>query len=309
MGVFNKSFDGYGVTVKNDIVYGSINGFYFNAVRIPAMREVRIMINYKSDDPEITPKIEQVFNNLKAQNPKLISITFGTYHLLITQGEQSAKKTAQLTELTVMQMTQFLAVRGCVTCCASCGEPQASFFNINGGVSCVCESCAQKVVGQFEQTRAATRQMKSKVVPGAVGAFLGALVGMVLWIVIYRLGYIAGIAGAVGIICSMKAYEKFGGWLDVKGIVISSVFSLVLIYIAHNIAITMIIVNEFEKYSIDYDFFDVYKNLPEFLELLEVKSQYWSDLIIGYVLTVIVGASYVIAAVRGAIGSYNMKRM
>ena len=53
----------------------------------------------------------------------------------------------------------------------------------------------------------------SNVLAGLVGAFLGSLVGVVLWLVVYKLGYIAGISGAVMVICAMMGYNKFGLWI------------------------------------------------------------------------------------------------
>ena len=51
--------------------------------------------------------------------------------------------------------------------------------------------------------------MKENVLAGAVGAFLFALVGGILWFVLYQLGYLAAISGLVGVICAVKGQTFF----------------------------------------------------------------------------------------------------
>lgn len=46
---------------------------------------------------------------------------------------------------------------------------------------------------------------------GVTEAFLGCLVGVILWSLLYNSGYIESIKGLVMVVCAMKEYEKFGG--------------------------------------------------------------------------------------------------
>ena len=55
---------------------------------------------------------------------------------------------------------------------------------------------------------------------------------------IYRLGYIAGIAGAVTAICALRGYELLGGHLDRKGVIISTVMMMVMIFFANRLSWT-----------------------------------------------------------------------
>ena len=63
--------------------------------------------------------------------------------------------------------------------------------------------------------------VKENVLAGAVGAFLFALVGGVLWFVLYLVGFFAGISGLVGAVCAVKGYSLFSKKESVKGIVIA----------------------------------------------------------------------------------------
>lgn len=222
MGTFSKVFAGCNVVQEKFRVYGNLNGFNFCATHIPNGYEVQIRINYKSENPDIRQLILQVFNNMKAQNKKLTSIDIDDYSVLIHQRTQSQKKMVALTESTVKQMIGFLTAQGCTSGCVVCGNSDAVFYEVNGGMNCLCENCSREVAGQLEANRRQVTANKSKLVPGLVGALIGSLIGAALWILIYQLGYIAGIAGAITIICAIKGYEKLGGCLDVKGVILRS---------------------------------------------------------------------------------------
>lgn len=92
----------------------------------------------------------------------------------------------------------------------------------------------------------------------------------------------------------MKGYEKLGKYLDAKGVVISVIISLVMIYVANQVAWTIEITNIFNEVGQQLSFFDVYRNLLDILKEIEILSgeinivsSFYSDLIIGYVLSAI----------------------
>ena len=122
-----------------------------------------------------------------------------------------------------------------------------------------------------------------RLVPGLVGAFLGSLIGCALWVVIYRLGYIAGIAGAVTAICAMKGYEMLGGHLDRKGVAGSAIIMVVMIYFANRLGLGLGRLLGAGRYG--WGFFECFQYLGSILESSDLTGNYMGDLIIGYVLT------------------------
>jgi hypothetical protein len=67
---------------------------------------------------------------------------------------------------------------------------------------------------------------------GILGALLFSLVGGVLYFIIYQLGFIAGIAGFVSVICAVKGYKWLGKRESVKGVIISVIISVAVIFLA-----------------------------------------------------------------------------
>ena len=120
-------------------------------------------------------------------------------------------------------------------------------------------------------------------VTGIVGAFGGVLIGVVLWILIYQMGFIAGIAGFVMMICAFKGFELLGGRINLAGAVICVILVLVAVYFAHNIAIAISVMQE-----LDTSFSSAYQSLSVLRdEVSEFNSAYLHDLLIGYVLTLV----------------------
>ncbi|MDO4166401.1 MAG: hypothetical protein Q4D32_03245 [Eubacteriales bacterium] len=142
--------------------------------------------------------------------------------------------------------------------------------------------------------------VRSNVITGTVGALLGSLVGVALWVLIYQLGYLAGIAGAVMIVCAMFGYEKLGKSLDTKGVVICVILSIVMIFLAQQLAMTLAVVQAFKNQDVDVSFGFMFRNLFKHLEYLDLMSVFVRDLAVGYVLFFIASISTIAKAFRGS---------
>ena len=77
-------------------------------------------------------------------------------------------------------------------------------------------------------------EIKENGLAGAVGAFLFALVGGLLWYVLWQMGFLASLSGLVGVICAVKGYTIFAKTKkeSVKCYVIASIMAVVVLAIA-----------------------------------------------------------------------------
>ncbi|MFQ8922600.1 MAG: hypothetical protein ACLR60_11950 [Clostridium paraputrificum] len=121
---------------------------------------------------------------------------------------------------------------------------------------------------------------------GVIGAFLGSLVGVILWILLYNFGYIASISGLVMVICAIKGYEKFGGEINKVGMVIILIMTIIMVYIATHLSYGVEIYSTFKIDGVTI--FDGVKSVGMFLdEIPEVKSSFIKDLLMGYLFTLV----------------------
>lgn len=126
---------------------------------------------------------------------------------------------------------------------------------------------------------------KSVVFLGIIGAVIGAALGSVVWIIIGKIGFIAGIAGLIMVIAAMKGYSILAGTIDRKGRIISIC-----------IAMAMILAANYSSYAIEYciandslnpeGLIDAYKMLPALMTKANLWSSFAIDLILGYALSI-----------------------
>ena len=153
--------------------------------------------------------------------------------------------------------------------------------------------------------------VRENVVAGIVGAFLFSLAGGILWFVIYLFGFIAGISGLVGAVCAIKGYSIFAKKESMKGIVISVIISLLVIAAAWYMCFAYDIYTFYnDMYAlgeIDYTltFSESASAVPYFLSEPDIGPAYIKDLLIGLVLCIVGGGSYVVNKMKGLKNAKN----
>jgi hypothetical protein len=128
---------------------------------------------------------------------------------------------------------------------------------------------------------------KSNALLGIIGAILGAVLGGIVWIIIGKMGFIAGIAGFLMMSFAIKGYRKFSGALDKKGQIISVIIAFLMIFVANYLGYAL----EYCKYyySGDYSITNLitsFRKLPDFLTLTEIWGSFLKDLVVGYLLSI-----------------------
>ena len=131
------------------------------------------------------------------------------------------------------------------------------------------------------------------VLAGIVGSFLFALIGAVLWFVVYQIGIIAAICGLVTVICAINGYRIFARNLSMEGIVISIVISVVMIAVAEYTCVAYDIYKVYsEVYSVS--FFAAFRSVFGFMaEYGELTGAVIRDLLIGYALGAVGSFTYI----------------
>lgn len=125
---------------------------------------------------------------------------------------------------------------------------------------------------------------------GTVGAFLFALVGGIVYFLLWQVGFIASISGIISVICAMKGYEIFAAKKSKFGIVISAVMSALVIIIAWYLCLSFDVFKAYNEWyesgEIDYaiTFADAVRGAYLFLEEPDIASEYLVNLAIGIAL-------------------------
>jgi len=196
-----------------------------------------------------------------------------------------------------------------VNCCEFCGShDDLGIYSLAGRCTSICSTCFGKAQTDLSIAQQEIKETKSNVAAGIVGALLGSLIGVVLWVIVYQLGYIAGIVGFVMAICCMKGYEKFGGKLNLPGMIISLVIAVGMLYFAENISLALEIYNQF-KAEFDITFFDAFQSIPQFMEESQISRAVFTDLAAGYLLMLVASTSSIVTTYQNANLKHEMKKI
>lgn len=125
-------------------------------------------------------------------------------------------------------------------------------------------------------------ESKSNLFLGIIGAIIGATLGSILWIVIGKIGFIAGIAGFIMVIFSMQGYMKLAGSIDKRGQIISICIAMFMIFGANYTLYALEICN---SYNIA-DIMGALKRLPRILTAANLWGSFAKNLIVGYLLSI-----------------------
>ena len=99
---------------------------------------------------------------------------------------------------------------------------------------------------EMPETSAVEKDVKEKVALGFIGALVGSVIGAVCIVLLGQLGYIASICGVVMGFCAIKGYRLLAGKLSVKGIVISIVLMIVMVYLSNWVSYALAVAEVYE---------------------------------------------------------------
>lgn len=139
------------------------------------------------------------------------------------------------------------------------------------------------------------KKVQDNVITGAVGAFLGSLVGVLCIVVVGQLGYVASISGLVMGVCALKGYEMLGGGLSKKGAVVSLALIVVMTFLANRLdwAVSLAMAAE-------VNVFVAFRAMDRMLaEGLIEAGAYWGNLAMLYLFTLVGAVPAVVNGLRG----------
>ena len=270
----------------------------------------RVTINASLTDENMIPALDQFLANLAAEQKKMVVSVRRHRHAVVL--ELKATPTKKYIENTVNPITdqviRYLEANRIPTGCQSCGDQDAPLesYTVNHDSHYLCHDCAVKTEQELKESQVETKKKTSNLFLGLIGAFLGGLIGVALWIGIDQLGYIAAISGAVMAAAACKGYELLGKALDRKGVIVCAVIVLVLAYFATKLCWTYAIYNELKSYG--WAFGECFQSLGWILEEADLTGGYIGDMVLGYFFTVLGAGGVLYSGFKSASGSYVFRK-
>ena len=147
---------------------------------------------------------------------------------------------------------------------------------------------------QFTEFPPVEPKTRENVLAGFVGAFLFALIGGVLYFLIYQVGIIAGICGLITFILANFGYGLLSGnrkGESVPGLIASVIMMLLILFLAEYICIAHEIYRQTLTAGYDFSFIDVLRSMPDLLPEKDILSAFLQDLLFAYALGLVASIS------------------
>lgn len=157
-----------------------------------------------------------------------------------------------------------------------------------------------KKFGSFSMDFDENRKQTEKVFMGILGAMLFSLGGVLLWVLLWYAGFIAGLAGLVTLILAVNGYRILGKKLTKRGLIIAIVVTVLALIFAWMLSITIDVMQAFRE---GYEAGEV-TVMPTFFQAFafgvltvftdsSVMGSYLMSLVIGLALTGVASVFYV----------------
>ena len=133
------------------------------------------------------------------------------------------------------------------------------------------------------QRKLSAQQRDYPVLSGLVGALLGSIPGILAWVILGQVGFIAGICGWLMIRGAIFGYTKLAGGIDRRGEVLSTIVALLMPVIGEFLGLAVSVYRNFhDSYGVTVG--DAIRAVPLYLGEPDVLQGIIFNLIIGYVL-------------------------
>jgi hypothetical protein len=121
------------------------------------------------------------------------------------------------------------------------------------------------------------------ILPGIVGALIGSIPGIICWVILGQVGFIAGICGWLMIRGAIFGYTKLAGGIDRRGEIISTIVALLMPIVSEYLGLAVTVYRTFhESYGVTVS--EALSSVPLYLSEPDVIQGMIFSLIIGYVL-------------------------
>lgn len=99
---------------------------------------------------------------------------------------------------------------------------------------------------EYAQTDVAMNEQKENVLLGIIGSFVGSLIGAICIVLLGQFGYIASICGVVMGICALKGYVLLGKRMSLKGLIISVIMMIAMVYLSNMVSYGLAVAEVYE---------------------------------------------------------------
>ena len=229
-------FEGLGLSVKDNGAYGYFKGFEVSAnVRmLDQVAPVKIRVNFFTSFDERV----KIISEIKQFNFKYFTAELDRYGIKLgfndplTVGKLLNRMPEMLYK--IFEVIQKYEVKG-KGYCPVCGEElneEAKAYNIDGYAITLDNKCMGNINNLINMENKEFKDSPNNYLKGALGACIGAIVGILAYVILFFIGYVSSLTSFVAILLGAYLYKKFEGKQNAVMIVIVSSISILSMLLA-----------------------------------------------------------------------------
>ena len=215
-------------------IYGTQSGYLLFLQETDVKNQFRLCVSVSlNGNPADSEENELVWDEFKSESlPNLSTLSINQYLVsFVVKGAMRKSKTIEKLQTLITDLVAFLETHHFVQVCAYSGqEGPVGLYQLGDSIFLINEESYQLLKSNLQIEVDSYQNQKENVLLGAVALFIA------------RLGYVAMVAGIVLGICTIKGYEILGRKVSRKGIVISSIWMVITVFLVNQIDLAMEVV-------------------------------------------------------------------
>lgn len=244
-------------SVHGDVAYGRMNGIFLNA-SISDMDGSCMIRAFVKREGGVDVSAADVFIAQRRDKYKTAKASYDGQSLNVVIPNY-LKLTIKIVADFLSDFSLFLSREGYRSACAFCDTGEALGYTAQEDkVMEVCPACHEKLAGILTGMKA-EREESGSYLRGAVGAILGGIVGIIPWVLIGLLGYVAALSGLIMSFLSYKGYLLFKGKRGRGMLFILIAVLIVFTYIAVIVNFCIDLNNYVNEQGYSIDAFELFK--------------------------------------------------
>jgi len=199
-----------GFSLSDGIAYGKLNGIFFNAT-INDMNGISVITCFIKRDAGINLAGINSFLEANKKKYKRLRAAFEGPAVVITV-PNFAKLNAQLLSELINELSWYLEENQYYSSgCSNCGSDDNPGYTQQGGrIREICSGCHELLSSEMSDIKQ-ERKTGGSYLSGTIGAILGGIIGIIPWVLISLVGFVASISGLIMSLLAHRFYILLGG--------------------------------------------------------------------------------------------------
>lgn len=254
---------GFKIDIQNQFYYTVCKGFHIFIILDEKSQTYVIETTVRYENKKSQVFLQSFLEQYCKKDTTIKSFTYIDYKLSVVFVLNSFEAIIEFIKV----ITDFLNEQKFIACCAHClDENFLSDYKMNKMPVTLCVNCFNTIENDLNNSTMHTDLLKQ----GMKGAFIGSIIALFLWIIVYHYGYIyldmpefviSGIGAFLTALFAVKGYEKLSNYINktsfiyclilIAGMVFISLYSSMAIelYIEFNIVNSIGLIESFSAVS------------------------------------------------------------